>query len=49
PLTDIALDCGFCDSNYLTRQFSKRYGITPARYRRFLRFYPGTSQTAPNL
>ncbi|MBO4512048.1 MAG: helix-turn-helix domain-containing protein [Victivallales bacterium] len=47
PLTDIALDCGFCDSNYLTRQFRKRYGITPARHRRSLRFYPGTSQTAP--
>jgi len=49
PLTDIALDCGFCDSNYLTRQFRKRYGISPARHRRSLRFYPGSSQTAPTF
>ncbi len=32
-VTDIAFDVGFNDSNYFTRQFSKRIGLPPSRYR----------------
>lgn len=38
-LTEIALSCGFCDSNYLSRQFRKRYGTTPFRHRSMLRSF----------
>lgn len=38
-LSDIALDCGFCDQSAFTVQFRKRQGVTPRefrqRYRRF--------------
>ncbi len=33
-MAQIALDSGFTDSNYFTRQFHQRYGLTPTRYRR---------------
>jgi AraC family transcriptional regulator, L-rhamnose operon regulatory protein RhaS len=33
-ITDIAWTCGFTDSNYFTRQFSKRYGSSPREFRR---------------
>ena len=33
-ITDIAYECGFNDSNYLTRQFKKSFGITPKAYRK---------------
>ena len=33
PITKISYDCGFNDSNYFTRQFSKTLGISPKAYR----------------
>lgn len=33
-ITDIALDCGFSDSNYFTRQFRKLMNQTPGQYRK---------------
>ena len=32
-LTQIALECGFSDSNYFSRTFSRTMGITPSQYR----------------
>lgn len=32
-VTNIAFDVGFNDSNYFTRQFTKRIGLSPSRYR----------------
>lgn len=34
PIADIALDCGFYDQSAFTRQFRRRTGMTPQRYRR---------------
>jgi AraC family transcriptional regulator len=34
PLSEIALECGFCDQPHLTRSFRAAYGVTPARWRR---------------
>jgi AraC-like DNA-binding protein len=34
PLSRIALDCGFADQAHLSRQFRRRVGSTPARWRR---------------
>jgi len=34
PLSEIALECGFCDQAHLTRSFRAAYGVTPARWRR---------------
>lgn len=31
---DIAMEVGFCDQSYFTRQFRKYTGVTPVRYRR---------------
>lgn len=33
PIKAIAYDCGFSDQAHLTRAFSRRYGVTPGRYR----------------
>jgi AraC family transcriptional regulator len=33
PILDIALGCGFADQSYLNREFRKRFGLTPGRYR----------------
>ncbi|NBN64822.1 helix-turn-helix domain-containing protein [Pannonibacter tanglangensis] len=33
PLSEIAQQCGFADQSHLTRQFSRRLGISPARWR----------------
>jgi AraC-like DNA-binding protein len=33
PIAEIALQCGFCDQSYFTRQFSAFFGLTPKRYR----------------
>ena len=29
----ISQNCGFVDSNYYSRYFKKKYGITPLQYR----------------
>ncbi|MBN2783221.1 MAG: helix-turn-helix domain-containing protein [Pontiellaceae bacterium] len=34
PITEIAFDCGFHDSNYFTRCFKKVMALTPREYRR---------------
>ena len=31
---EIALDCGFCDSNHFIESFRKRYNLTPGQFRR---------------
>ena len=33
PISEIAEECGFPDSNYFSRQFKKRYNISPRDYR----------------
>ena len=33
-LSEIADECGFCDSNYFSKLFSRRFGISPGRLRR---------------
>lgn len=33
PLAEVALQCGFCDQSYFTRQFSGFFGISPKKYR----------------
>ncbi|GIO43976.1 MULTISPECIES: helix-turn-helix domain-containing protein [Paenibacillus] len=33
-VTEISYTCGFNDSNYLTRQFKKAYGVSPQAYRK---------------
>ena len=33
-ITDIALRCGFSDSNYFKDSFKKKYGVTPRNYRK---------------
>jgi AraC-like DNA-binding protein/mannose-6-phosphate isomerase-like protein (cupin superfamily) len=34
PVTEIALGCGFSDSNYFTRQFNKLMGESPTAYKK---------------
>jgi transcriptional regulator GlxA family with amidase domain len=34
PLAEIAVQCGFHDSNYLTRQFRRVYNLTPRQFRK---------------
>ena len=34
PVTEIAFDVGFNDSNYFTRQFRKATGFSPREYRK---------------
>lgn len=34
PIEDIAIECGFVTPNYLYPVFKKRYGVTPAEYRK---------------
>jgi AraC family transcriptional regulator len=34
PLSQIALDCGFCDQSHFSRQFLRATGVTPLRWRR---------------
>jgi AraC family transcriptional regulator len=37
PIAEIAAQCGFCDQAHLARSFRRRYGTTPAAYRRLAR------------
>ncbi|TFI56714.1 AraC family transcriptional regulator [Sphingomonas parva] len=34
PLSEIALECGFCDQSHMTRAFKAQIGCTPDAYRR---------------
>jgi len=34
PLPDIALETGFTDQSHFTREFARRFGVTPGRYLR---------------
>ena len=34
PVTQIALDTGFCDTSYFVRLFKKAYGQSPLQYRK---------------
>lgn len=34
PISQIALECGFCDSSHLSRMFRRRYGQTPQALRK---------------
>lgn len=42
---EIALELGFCDQSYFTRQFRKFTGVSPARYRREATARPETKRT----
>lgn len=33
-ILDVALQCGFNDSNYFTRKFTEKYGLSPRQYRK---------------
>lgn len=33
PLSEIALDCGFCDQAHMSRSFKAAYGVSPRRWR----------------
>ncbi|SDG26389.1 helix-turn-helix domain-containing protein [Pseudonocardia oroxyli] len=33
PLREIAADCGFTDQSHMTKQFRRRIGVTPGRFR----------------
>jgi AraC family transcriptional regulator len=37
PTAAIALECGFCHQEHLTRVFRKRFGVTPGAYRTLAR------------
>jgi AraC-like DNA-binding protein len=37
PPAQAALACGLTDQAHLTRAFSRRYGVTPARYQKQVR------------
>ncbi|HUG64663.1 MAG TPA: helix-turn-helix domain-containing protein [Gaiellaceae bacterium] len=37
PLARIALDAGFADQSHFTRSFRRHHGVTPGRYREFVR------------
>jgi AraC-like DNA-binding protein len=41
-ISDIALRCGFNNSNYFSRIFKQQIGITPTRYRSYEPVYPGS-------
>jgi AraC-like DNA-binding protein len=34
PVTDIALECGFNSSSYLSRCFQSRWGLSPSKFRK---------------
>ena len=40
PVKQIAADCGFSDQNYFSRQFSRKYGISPTEYRNIVSASP---------
>jgi AraC-like DNA-binding protein len=46
-ITDIALACGFSDSNYFSSCFSKRTGVSPREFRRRVREAPSAPPFLP--
>eukprot|EP00831_Metopus_contortus_P035094 TRINITY_DN27946_c0_g1_i1.p1 TRINITY_DN27946_c0_g1~~TRINITY_DN27946_c0_g1_i1.p1 ORF type:complete len:299 (+),score=40.17 TRINITY_DN27946_c0_g1_i1:1-897(+) len=40
-LSEIALECGFCDSNYLCRMFRKHMNTTPGKFRKIKQKFSG--------
>ncbi len=36
PITEVAFACGFHDPDYFSRAFSKRFGVSPSRFRKQL-------------
>lgn len=40
PIAQVAIDCGFCDQEHLTRMLRKVSGTTPAAYRKATRVQP---------
>ena len=44
PIADIAIKCGFDDSNYFTRVFKQIYGVSPSQYRKTIDCSPAASQ-----
>lgn len=47
PISEIAMNAGFSDSNYFSRQFKKSKGMTPRHFReRFRTINPNISRTA---
>lgn len=37
PVTDVALECGFCSPSHLATSFARAFGLPPSRYRSMLR------------
>jgi len=37
PLVKVAIQCGYCDQSYFTKQFNSFYGSTPKQYRQVWR------------
>jgi AraC-like DNA-binding protein len=37
PVTDVALECGFCSASHLATAFARAYRVPPSRYRAMLR------------
>ena len=35
PINQVAFDCGFDDPDYFSRTFSRRFGVSPSKFRRF--------------
>jgi AraC-like DNA-binding protein len=46
PISDVAIDCGFCDQSSFTHQFRKYLGITPLQFRKGLLKSPSTGRDA---
>jgi AraC-like DNA-binding protein len=43
PISEVAINCGFCDQSSFTHQFRKYLGITPLQFRKGLLKAPATS------
>lgn len=38
PIREVAMQCGFNDSNHFSSVFKKAYGISPSKYKQLLSF-----------